>query len=94
MIYSYIYRNYYREGETKEFENLECEWPIFYVLMIIDGVFKNLPDQVEEYQNLLKARIKTDKYGGKYYAFTYEIFITSSNIKWRNVKFILLSLLQ
>lgn len=59
-------RQYYREGETKEFENLECEWPLFYIFMIIDGVFKNLPEQVEEYQSLLKTRIKTDRFGGKY----------------------------
>lgn len=33
--------------------------------MIIDGVFKSLPEQVEEYQNLLKARIHKDASGGK-----------------------------
>nr|CAD7596405.1 unnamed protein product [Timema genevievae] len=51
---------YYRNGETKEFENIECEWPLFYMFMIIDGVFKSIPEQVDEYQNLLKARIKRD----------------------------------
>jgi phosphorylase kinase alpha/beta subunit len=33
--------------------------------MIIDGVFKSLPEQVEEYQNLLKARVYKDLNGGK-----------------------------
>jgi len=32
--------------------------------MIIDGVFKSLPEQVEEYQNLLKARVHKDLNGG------------------------------
>lgn len=32
--------------------------------MVIDGVFKTLPEQVEEYQNLLKERIYKDINGG------------------------------
>ncbi|XP_059060588.1 probable phosphorylase b kinase regulatory subunit beta isoform X2 [Achroia grisella] len=56
-------RRYYHEGELKEFDGIESEWPIFYVFMIIDGVFRTLPDQVEEYQRMLKARICMDKYG-------------------------------
>lgn len=51
-------RKYYKTGEIKEFENVECEWPLFYIFMIIDGVFKSLPDQVKEYQELLKSRMQ------------------------------------
>ncbi|XP_065353861.1 probable phosphorylase b kinase regulatory subunit beta isoform X1 [Cloeon dipterum] len=54
---------FYKEGQTKEFEGLESEWPLFYIYMIIDGVFRNLPEQVEEYQNLLQPRISTDSHG-------------------------------
>ena len=32
--------------------------------MIIDGVFKSLPEQVEEYQGLLKQRLQKDANGG------------------------------
>lgn len=63
-------RRYYNEGELKEFDGIESEWPLFYVLMIIDGVFRTLPDQVEEYQKLLKARIYMDEHGGNYLPFT------------------------
>ncbi|XP_049708176.2 probable phosphorylase b kinase regulatory subunit beta isoform X4 [Helicoverpa armigera] len=56
-------RRFYHEGELKEFDGIESEWPLFYVMMIIDGVFRTLPDQVEEYQKLLKARIYMDEYG-------------------------------
>ncbi|XP_021927743.1 probable phosphorylase b kinase regulatory subunit beta isoform X5 [Zootermopsis nevadensis] len=56
-------RRYYRNGETKEFEGVECEWPLFYIFMIIDGVFKSQPEQIEEYQNLLKSKIKRDMNG-------------------------------
>ncbi|GBP87004.1 Probable phosphorylase b kinase regulatory subunit beta [Eumeta japonica] len=56
-------QRYYHEGALKEFEGIECEWPLFYVMMIIDGVFRTLPEQVEEYQRLLKARIYMDEFG-------------------------------
>lgn len=59
-------RRFYHEGELKEFDGIESEWPLFYVMMIIDGVFRTLPDQVEEYQKLLKARIYMDECGGMY----------------------------
>lgn len=48
----------------QDFDSVENEWPLFYIFMIIDGVFKSLPEQVEEYQNLLKARIHKDQNGG------------------------------
>ncbi|XP_019886052.1 probable phosphorylase b kinase regulatory subunit beta isoform X3 [Ooceraea biroi] len=56
-------RRYYKAGEIKDFDSVESEWPLFYILMIIDGVFKSLPEQVEEYQNLLKARVHKDLNG-------------------------------
>ncbi|CAG9825330.1 unnamed protein product [Phaedon cochleariae] len=56
-------RKYYEKGEIKNFGNLECEWPLFYIFMIIDGVFKSLPDQILEYQELLKERIMVDHNG-------------------------------
>ncbi|KAJ8679774.1 hypothetical protein QAD02_015561 [Eretmocerus hayati] len=56
-------KRYYSTGEIKEYDSIECEWPLFYIFMIIDGVFNTLPDQIEEYQNLLKARISKDFHG-------------------------------
>merc|ERR1719209_7928 len=47
-------RRYYQEGETVDFQGVENEWPMFFIFMIIDGMFKNLPQQVEEYQQLLE----------------------------------------
>jgi phosphorylase kinase alpha/beta subunit len=49
---------------SQDFEGIECEWPLFYIFLIIDGVFRNLPDQVEEYQMLLRQRMTTDSHGG------------------------------
>jgi len=64
-------RRFYHEGETREFEHVESEWPIFYLFMIIDGFFKGIPEQVEEYKKLVKVRVKRDIRGDpiipKYY---------------------------
>lgn len=48
----------------QDFDSIENEWPLFYIFMIIDGVFKSLPEQVEEYQSLLKTRVYKDQNGG------------------------------
>ncbi|GAB6026744.1 hypothetical protein CHUAL_013250 [Chamberlinius hualienensis] len=64
-------RKYYDQGETKNFENIECEWPLFFMYMIIDGIFKGSTDQVDTYQKLLHQRITRDNNGDvlvpKYY---------------------------
>lgn len=49
----------------KEFEKIESEWPLFYINMILEAIFKGNDEQVEEYHNLLKPLLKVDKYGGK-----------------------------
>jgi phosphorylase kinase alpha/beta subunit len=53
-------RRYYNDGETIDFQGVENEWPIFYIFMIIDGVFKELPEQVTEYRTLLDKRLTSD----------------------------------
>ncbi|BET00920.1 Phosphorylase B kinase [Nesidiocoris tenuis] len=56
-------RRFYPAGESKEFEGIECEWPMFYIFMIIDGMFKTSSAQVEEYQRLLKNVLRKDRNG-------------------------------
>ncbi|XP_027588556.2 phosphorylase b kinase regulatory subunit beta isoform X3 [Pipra filicauda] len=46
-------RRYYKPAEIKLFDGIECEFPLFFIFMIIDGVFKGNPAQVKEYQDLL-----------------------------------------
>lgn len=58
-------RRYYHKSEILHFEGAECEWPMFYTFMIIDGVFKNLTDQIEEYQMELRKCMFSDANGGK-----------------------------
>lgn len=57
-------RKYYNKAEIKDFEGNECEWPMFYTYMIIDGVFKNCNEQIEEYQMELRKCMYSDLNGG------------------------------
>lgn len=72
-------RRFYEKGELKNFENIECEWPLFYIFMIIDGCFKTLPDQIQEYQNLLKERIMLDHHGDPVIPMSY--YVTKENVE-------------
>ncbi|XP_067854028.1 phosphorylase b kinase regulatory subunit beta isoform X2 [Heptranchias perlo] len=47
-------RRYYKPAEIKLFDGIECEFPLFYIYLIIDGVFRGKPDQVEEYMRSLE----------------------------------------
>lgn len=46
-------RRYYKPAEIKLFDGIECEFPIFFLYMMIDGVFRGNLEQVKEYQDLL-----------------------------------------
>uniref|UniRef100_A0A8C3T9F4 Phosphorylase b kinase regulatory subunit n=1 Tax=Chelydra serpentina TaxID=8475 RepID=A0A8C3T9F4_CHESE len=39
-------RLYYEPAELKLFENIECEWPLFWTYFIIDGIFSGNVEQV------------------------------------------------
>ena len=38
-------RLHYDPAELKLFENIECEWPVFWTYLILDGIFAG--DQVQ-----------------------------------------------
>ena len=57
-------RRYYHKAEIKDFEGNECEWPMFYTYLIIDGVFRNQSEQIEEYQMELRKCMYSDLNGG------------------------------
>ncbi|KAK6316699.1 phosphorylase b kinase regulatory subunit alpha, skeletal muscle isoform [Coregonus clupeaformis] len=56
-------RIYYESSELKLFENIECEWPLFWTYLILDGVFINSPEQVQEYRDALEAIMIKQKDG-------------------------------
>ncbi|KAH9504320.1 hypothetical protein Btru_064619 [Bulinus truncatus] len=54
-------RLHYEPWELMVFEKIECQWPLFFAYLILDGLFNNKPEQVEEYQKKLdKVLLKTE----------------------------------
>ncbi len=48
-------RLHYEPGELKQFEHIECEWPLFFTYLILDGLFRGNQTQVTKYQESLKS---------------------------------------
>ena len=47
-------RLHYEPSELQAFENIECEWPIFFAFMCLDGLFRKDKEQVQEYMEALE----------------------------------------
>ncbi|XP_022828871.1 probable phosphorylase b kinase regulatory subunit alpha isoform X2 [Spodoptera litura] len=47
-------RLYYEPWELRMFENIECEWPLFFCYLILDYCFKGDKNNVTEYTQLLE----------------------------------------
>ncbi|MEA5618489.1 glycoside hydrolase family 15 protein [Cronbergia sp. UHCC 0137] len=48
-------RLHYEPAELKQFEDIECEWPLFFTYLVLDGLFRQDQEQVKKYQKLLKS---------------------------------------
>lgn len=46
-------RLHYEPLELKQFEHIECEWPLFYTYLLLDAVFRGDRDEIETYQQRL-----------------------------------------
>lgn len=47
-------RLHYEPWELKQFDHIECEWPLFYVYMMLDGIFRGDAEATKEYRERLK----------------------------------------
>ncbi|NXM79886.1 KPB1 kinase, partial [Oenanthe oenanthe] len=56
-------RLYYEPAELKLFENIECEWPLFWAYLMIDGIFSGNVEQVQEYREALEGVLIKGKNG-------------------------------
>ncbi|XP_063793096.1 phosphorylase b kinase regulatory subunit alpha, skeletal muscle isoform isoform X3 [Pseudophryne corroboree] len=56
-------RLYYEPAELKLFENIECEWPLFWTYLILDGIFIGNMEQVQEYREALESVLIKGKNG-------------------------------
>uniref|UniRef100_A0A673AQ76 Phosphorylase b kinase regulatory subunit n=1 Tax=Sphaeramia orbicularis TaxID=375764 RepID=A0A673AQ76_9TELE len=58
-------RLHYDPAELKLFENIECEWPVFWTYFILDGIFAEDAVQVQEYREALEGILIRGKNGIK-----------------------------
>ncbi|XP_041837948.1 phosphorylase b kinase regulatory subunit alpha, liver isoform isoform X2 [Melanotaenia boesemani] len=58
-------RLHYDPAELKLFENIECEWPVFWTYLILDGIFAGDQVQVMEYREALEGILIRGKHGIK-----------------------------
>uniref|UniRef100_A0A3Q2T5A5 Phosphorylase b kinase regulatory subunit n=1 Tax=Fundulus heteroclitus TaxID=8078 RepID=A0A3Q2T5A5_FUNHE len=58
-------RLHYDPAELKLFENIECEWPVFWTYLILDGIFTGDLVQVQEYREALEGVLIRGKNGIK-----------------------------
>ncbi|XP_027871019.1 phosphorylase b kinase regulatory subunit alpha, liver isoform isoform X2 [Xiphophorus couchianus] len=58
-------RLHYDPAELKLFENIECEWPVFWTYLILDGIFTGDHVQVQEYREALEGVLIRGKNGIK-----------------------------
>ncbi|XP_066437037.1 phosphorylase b kinase regulatory subunit alpha, skeletal muscle isoform isoform X2 [Eleutherodactylus coqui] len=56
-------RLYYEPAELKLFENIECEWPLFWTYLILDGIFNGNLEQVKEYREELESVLIKGQHG-------------------------------
>jgi phosphorylase kinase alpha/beta subunit len=48
-------RLHYEPWELKQFEHIECEWPLFFTYLFLDGLFRGDSQQVKDYQERLQS---------------------------------------
>lgn len=48
------HRLHYEPWELKQFEHIECEWPLFFTYLLLDGIFRGDRAQIQTYQERLE----------------------------------------
>ncbi len=49
------HRLHYEPSELKQFEHIECEWPLFFTYLVLDGLFRGDKEQVKYYQERMES---------------------------------------
>ncbi|NWU68346.1 KPB1 kinase, partial [Pterocles burchelli] len=77
-------RSYYEPAELKLFENIECEWPLFWAYLIIDGIFSGNMEQVQEYREALEGILIKGKNGVRLMPELYSVPLDKVDEEYRN----------
>jgi len=48
-------RLHYEPMELQTFEHIECEWPLFFTYLVLDGLFRGDKEQVKDYQERMES---------------------------------------
>ncbi|CAI5445547.1 unnamed protein product [Caenorhabditis angaria] len=56
-------RLYYNKSELQQFENIECEWPLFLCYLILDAMYSKDDDAVEMYWKQLNKTLVANEEG-------------------------------
>lgn len=58
------HRLHYEPSELKVFENIECEWPLFFELLLLDALIRGDSAGVKSYRQKLEAVVLKDEKEG------------------------------
>ncbi|KAF3832845.1 hypothetical protein F7725_026510 [Dissostichus mawsoni] len=86
-------RLHYDPAELKLFENIECEWPVFWTYLILDGIFAGDQVQVQEYREALEGILIRGKNGIKLLPELYAVPLDKLPHMWGQSLYILSCLL-
>ncbi len=56
-------RQHYEPAELKVFENIECEWPLFLILLLLDSLISGDQNKAREYRAKLDKIVPVNKEG-------------------------------
>uniref|UniRef100_A0A023F525 Phosphorylase b kinase regulatory subunit n=1 Tax=Triatoma infestans TaxID=30076 RepID=A0A023F525_TRIIF len=71
-------RLYYEPNELQIFENIECEWPLFFCYLLIDSIFQKNKEATASYNEALEKVLVRGKDGMKLVPEMYAV--TSKNV--------------
>ncbi|XP_025947218.1 phosphorylase b kinase regulatory subunit alpha, skeletal muscle isoform isoform X3 [Apteryx rowi] len=77
-------RLYYEPAELQLFENIECEWPLFWTYLVIDGIFSGNVEQVQEYREALEGVLVKGKNGVRLLPELYSVPLDKVDEEYRN----------
>lgn len=55
------HRLHYEPSELKVFENIECEWPLFFELLLLDALIRGDYSAIKNYRDKLESVVLRDE---------------------------------
>lgn len=81
---------HYEPWELKIFENIECQWPLFWCYLVLDGIFYNDEEQVEVIGSSLETILIKDEENIKLVPELYAV--PAYKVTGKSIKFLFITL--